>query len=74
MCGYCNQKKWSKKEKACDYDFEHRITLDDGGWIGLYMGIDKNDDYYLSAMGDDEVRCVINYCPMCGRKLKEVAK
>lgn len=74
MCGYCNQKKWSKKEKMCDFDSKHCITLADGAWTGLYIGIDRNDDYYLSAMGDDEARCVINYCPMCGRKLKEVAE
>lgn len=71
MCKYCNQKKWGKKEKTCYSDYEHRITLDDGGWTGLYMGIDKNDYYYLSAVGEDEARCIINYCPMCGRQLKK---
>lgn len=71
-CGYCNQRKWSKEEKTRDFDSDHRMTLDDGGWTGLYIGIDKDDNFYLSAIGDDEARCIISYCPMCGRQLKEV--
>ena len=71
MCEYCKQKPWTRTQKEHDYDFDHRLPLDDdyGGYVGLYMGIDKNGKYYLSAIGDDEVRKEINYCPICGRKL-----
>jgi len=69
MCEYCNQRKWSKEEKKRDCDFDHSTVIGYGSLTGLYMGIDKNDYYYLSAIGEDEARCIINYCPMCGRRL-----
>ena len=72
MCKYCEQKKWTREEKKYDYDFNHRVPLDyDDGYVGLYIGINKCEEYYLAAVGDDEVRQTINYCPMCGRKLRE---
>lgn len=48
-----------------------RQLIADGDWTALYMEY-KDDKYKLSAYGEDVAELNINYCPICGKKLKGV--
>ena len=46
------------------------ICVNQGNWIDLY--IDHNEEgYYIKALGDGISWLRINYCPLCGKELKE---
>lgn len=71
MCKYCEQKL-----NFDDYDyydnFANQIEIAEGGWTGLYIGIDKNKNIVLRACGDAYTDdCIINFCPFCGRKVNK---
>ena len=41
-----------------------------GSWVDIY--IRKEDGkYYIEAIADGNAYLELNYCPKCGRKLKE---
>ena len=67
MCEYCNTKKKSHLNVVCGKD----MSETDGGT----MQIEKlSNYYYISSIcfdGDVTESNIINYCPMCGRKLGE---
>lgn len=74
MCKYCEQKpSFLEYDRYKDYqEHESEMVLATGNWTALYIGADKNGQIVLRAQGDGYTDdCVINYCPFCGRKLKE---
>lgn len=59
MCEYCDKGKRICKENRKELGIE----LDSGKGYLIAYGLDKQN-------WDISVRCNINYCPMCGRKLE----
>lgn len=45
-------------------------TISIGNWINMYM-VKKDGEYYIEAVADGKARMILNYCPVCGRKLEE---
>ena len=63
MCEICK----IGKEKLLKYDYantEFEVSLDDENVLNVAYNDTENDFM-------DYVQIHINYCPMCGRKLKE---
>ena len=58
MCEYCKKEYWDRKDIYKDYYF--------------IISINKNNEFEIQYF-DDYKECeygkIINYCPMCGRKL-----
>ena len=67
MCEYCNKRVNNKKIKDVDNDKEDgiHITFLDKPYLNVELEATDKDGY----KAEDFFR--INYCPMCGRKLKE---
>ena len=42
-----------------------------GNWNDIYMR-KEDGKYYIEAVADGNAYLELNYCPKCGRKLKEV--
>ena len=59
MCKHCE-----KGIGICNNSEELGIELHSGTSHLVAYGLDKNN-------WDISVKCKINYCPMCGKKLKE---
>ena len=59
MCIYCKD-----GISICENRKELGIELHSGTSTLVAYGLDRNN-------WDISVKCEINYCPMCGRKLKE---
>ena len=78
MCIYCNKKKSFEEEankriisKELKNEISVMLEIDRGKlvlWADNLTYYDKPDWFKLS---DDLINKKINYCPMCGRKLKE---
>ncbi len=69
-CLYCDAEKGDSPTKSVLFQ-----TLD-GGFLGpVILDVDIYDDATMSiGLGDEVVGNVkINYCPICGRKLREAA-
>lgn len=61
-----------EREKGCEYcsgDVDERLTLIDSDDGYAFAYIDGNGKLTLNDMDDVQ----INFCPMCGKSLKEVA-
>lgn len=59
--------------KGCKYCSGGSKTLDEYGWAVLKLE-KYGDEFRLTALECghyDEANIEINYCPFCGRKLKE---
>ena len=41
-----------------------------GNWVNMYMSKEGNE-YYIEAVADGKARMILNYCPVCGKKLEE---
>ena len=41
-----------------------------GNWVGIYM-TKEDDEYYMKVIAGENACIKLNYCPKCGRKLKE---
>ena len=41
-----------------------------GAWVDIYMR-KEDGKYYIEAIADGNAYWELNYCPECGRKLKE---
>ena len=41
-----------------------------GDWISIYM-TKEDGEYYMKVMVGENACMKLNYCPECGRKLKE---
>ena len=69
-CLYCDAKKGDSPTKPLFFQ-----TLNGGVFGPVILDIDIYDDATLSIGLCDEVvgNVKINYCPVCGRKLKEAA-
>ena len=61
MCEYC------KRDKAKAMLNKYRITVE----IGYLCGDTSLEIEYDGAYESESASIDINYCPMCGRKLKE---
>lgn len=74
MCKYCELKL--KIDEDIGYEkYENSIELASGGWTTLYIGIDKDGNVVLRALGDGYTNdCLINFCPFCGRKVNKKYK
>lgn len=78
MCDYCNKKKSFPEEankrivmKSFKNEVDVGLEIVDGK-LSLWadnLTYYKDDD--LRMKSDDIINKKINYCPMCGRKLKE---
>ena len=70
MCKYCEQKLVVDDEYYFSR-FDNQIKIAEGGWTGVYIGLNEKGEYVLRGCGDDFTDdCLINYCPFCGRKLR----
>ena len=49
----------------------HSEKLSIGDWVDIYMR-KEDGEYYIEAIADGNAYWELNYCPICGRKLKEV--
>ena len=58
MCEYCNENKSYKKRL---YDCDDEIFINDKNKLNVYVDC---EEYQYN------IEIKINYCPMCGRKLK----
>lgn len=67
MCEYCNKKVRNKKIQDIDNDEEDGmfIVFLDEPYLNVELDATDQDGY----KANDFFR--VNYCPMCGRKLKE---
>lgn len=48
----------------------HSETISIGTYVNIYMR-KEYDEYYIEAKADGNAYLKLNYCPKCGRKLKE---
>lgn len=65
MCEYCEKGKTLISEERLDSDFEYH-KFNTFIWRDELITKNKNGPCL-----DVDEKCKINYCPMCGRKLKE---
>lgn len=76
---YCFESELELVETHCPYCYECvelNDTLNSDMEIGIYQEDDMDSDYILYACFNDDMNStsyaevVINYCPICGRKLE----
>ena len=49
---------------------ESREYICDSDWASIAIERNKWNEYYLLVIGDETAKMLINYCPLCGRKLR----
>lgn len=66
-CTFCNN--FAKDDISLDSDW--RITMGKDSWDGYYLDI--GHEVWLGDFGSHELSTsvLINYCPVCGRKLED---
>lgn len=70
MCKYCEQKAIVDEYNYFDL-YDNSIELVEGGWTGLYIGVNAENKIVLRASGDNFTDdFIINFCPICGRDLR----
>ena len=73
MCKYCNANPGDSPDLAIiDEPISLGIFGNDSILVDLYRK-ENGDDVLFAGVGNDGKSVLINYCPMCGRKLNEVA-
>ncbi len=69
MCKYCERKPVFSNGYHMYY--ENETDLGEPGYAALRIGVDEDGRIYLAALGDDRVIWYPNFCPVCGRPLRE---
>ena len=70
MCKYCERKPiFVKNEIFFTIDNETDLAYKD--FTNLSMGVDKEGRIYIAAYGEGTAIWYPNFCPVCGRSLRE---
>lgn len=77
-CKLCNQKPVFQEaydgwKLVSEYDkYESAIRVASGGWTDCFIGVDEDGKLGCFGWGDGDTDFYyFNYCPQCGRKLKD---
>lgn len=69
-CKFCGQKLVINDGIYRESD--NQISIADGGWTWMYIGVNTAGKVVMRACGDDYTEDYIpKYCPECGRKLRD---
>ena len=69
-CKYCTQRAKFRKN-GFFADWENEITVSEGAYTLVTIGVDKNNRIRIRGLGDDEANYYPKYCPECGRRLED---
>lgn len=64
-CGFCNECAYPPEDDCAWNNSYYKVTTEDSG---------RHAGKKLLSIGWDEFWMVINYCPICGKKLEEATK